>query len=94
MGIWISTAMLVAQIIIALVSYFSVHRNRSIYSINTAVLRMPHGTSNDRNALETSHINKMLTEGKYTILHVVQRADADLEIIMGQIKKGKTTESA
>jgi hypothetical protein len=84
----VTIAALVAQIIIAVVSYFTIYRHRSIYSIKTAVLRMPHGIDSDRHALETDQIDKMLESGKYTILQIVERAaDKDLEIVMGQIKK-------
>ncbi|MFH1639294.1 MAG: hypothetical protein ABIB93_03155 [Chloroflexota bacterium] len=86
--IWVEVGILIAQIITAVVSYFTIYRHRAVYSIKTAVLRMPHGTSLDRDALETSHIDKLLKEGKFTILQIVERnADKDLEIIMGQIKK-------
>jgi len=85
--IWPSVGILVAQIVIAVVTYFTAHRHRVIYGIKTAVLRMPHGTPTDVYALQTDHINKELESGKYTILQVVERAaDQDLEIILGQIK--------
>ena len=86
--IWVSIGILVAQVIIAIVTYLKIYRHRSIYGIKTAVLRMPHGTSSDVYALETEHIDKDLRGGKYTILQIVERyADKDLEIIMGQIKQ-------
>jgi len=86
----ISVGILIAQIAIAvgtLITYFKVHRHRAIYSIKTAVLRMPRGTPTDIYALKTEHIDKELADGKYTILQVVERVDKDLEIILGQIKK-------
>lgn len=86
--IWVSVGILVAQIIIAIVGYLTTYRHRSIYGIKTAVLRMPHGTRLDIDALDTKHIDKELRDGKYTVLQIVQRdADKDLEIIMGQIRK-------
>ena len=84
----ISIGILVAQIVIAVVSYLTLHRHRVVYSIKTAVLRMPHGTSSDAYALQTDHIDKELRSGKSTILQIVERdADKDLEIILGRIKK-------
>jgi hypothetical protein len=86
--LWISVGILVVQILVAVVSYFTIYRHRAVYGIKTAVLRMPHGTATDVYALETEHIDKELQGGKYTILQIVERfADKDLEIIMGQIKK-------
>ncbi|MBA7649784.1 hypothetical protein ES703_57582 [subsurface metagenome] len=86
--IWVSIGILVAQLIIAIVTYLTIHRHRSIFSIKTAVLRMPQGTHDDIYALNTEHINTALRDGKYTVLQIVERyADKDLEIIMGQIKK-------
>jgi len=69
--VWISASILIAQIAIAAVTYFTVHHHRAIYDIKTAVLRMPHETPSDACAavLQTDHIDK------------------DLEIILGQIKK-------
>lgn len=86
--VWISAGILVVQIAVAVVSYFTIYRHRAVYSIKTAVLRMPHGTATDVYALQTEHIDKELKGGKYTILQIVERdADKDLEIILGQIKK-------
>ncbi|MFC2007693.1 hypothetical protein ACFLVB_03755, partial [Chloroflexota bacterium] len=86
--IWISVGILIVQIIIAFVAYFTLYRHRVIYSIETDVLRMPKGTESDIHALRKEHINKRLQEGKYTILQIVERnSDKDLEIIYGQIKK-------
>lgn len=83
----ISGLILAAQIAIAVISYFKVYRHRVIYSLSTAVLRMPDGTASDTNALDTEHINKKLGSGKYTVLQVVERTvDHDMEIILGQIK--------
>ena len=64
--IWVSVGILVAQIIIAIVFYLTIYRHRVIYSIKTAVLRLPHGTSSDAHALDTEHINKDLFSGKFT----------------------------
>lgn len=86
--IWISACILAAQIIVAYISYRTLHRHRVVYALKTAVLRMPHGTRTDAHVLETEHIDKELESGKYTILQIVERdADKDLEIILGQIKK-------
>ena len=86
--IWVSIGILVVQLIIAIVSYLTIHRHRSIYSIKTAVLRMPQGTRDDIIALDTKHIDKDLRDGKYTVLQVVERyVDKHLEIVMGQIKR-------
>jgi len=86
--LWISVGILVVQILVAVLSYFTIYRHRAVYGIKTAVFRMPHGTATDVYALETKHIDKELQGGKYTILQIVERfADKDLEIIMGQIKK-------
>lgn len=85
--IWVSVCILIVQIIIALVSYFTIYRHRVVFGITTAVLRMPHGTRNDEYALQTEHINKLLASGNYTVLQVVEReADKDLELILGKIK--------
>jgi hypothetical protein len=85
---WVSIGALIAQIIIAIVFYKTIYRHRVIYSIKTAVLRMPHGTGDNINVLDTKHIDKELRDGKYTILQIVERdADKDLEIILGRIKK-------
>jgi hypothetical protein len=86
--VWISVGILAVQILVAVVSYFTVYRHRAVYGIKTAVLRMPQGTKNDVYALRTEHIDKELEGGKYTILQIVERyADKDLEIILGRIKK-------
>ncbi len=86
--VWASVGLLVVQIIVAVVSYLTLHRHRAVYGIKTAVLRMPSGIKNDIYALRTEHIDKQLRGGKYTILQIVERyADKDLEIIFGQIKK-------
>jgi len=85
--IWVSISVLVVQIIVALVSYFTIHRHRVVFGITTAVLRMPHGNRSDEDALRTQHINKLLASGNYTVLYVVEReADKDLELILGKIK--------
>ncbi len=85
--IWVSVCILIVQIIIALVSYFTIYRHRVVFGITTAVLRMPHGTRHDEYALRTEHINKLLASGNYTVLQVVEReADKDLELILGKIK--------
>jgi hypothetical protein len=88
--LWISVGILLVQIAIAVVSYFTTYRHRVVYGIKTAVLRMPHGTPIDAYSpiLQTDHIDKELRGGKYTILQIIERdADKDLEIILGQIKK-------
>jgi len=86
--IWIQLTILIAQILIAVVSYFTIYRHRVVYGLKTAVLSMPHGSASDVGALKTDHIDKELAGGKYTILQVVERAaDKNLEIILGQIKK-------
>lgn len=88
--IWAQIGILVIQLIIAIVSYLKAYRNRSIYSLKTAVLRMPSGTTLDgADILDTSYINEALKEGNYTVLNVAQRIDGDLEILMGRIKREK-----
>jgi hypothetical protein len=78
----------VLAVVLTAAAYFNIHRRRVVYSIKTAVLRMPHGTELDKyGCLETDHINKILQTGEYTILHVAERdADKDLELILGKIK--------
>jgi len=85
--IWVSLCILIVQIIVAVVSYFTIYRHRVVFGITTAVLRMPHGTHGDEYALRTEHINKLLASGNYTVLQVIEReADKDLELILGKIK--------
>jgi hypothetical protein len=84
---WFGVGVLLVQIIIAITSYFTIHRHRAVYGMKTAVLRMPHGEALDVYSLNTEHIDKDLKEGKYTILQIVERPDKDLEVILGQIKK-------
>ena len=85
---WISAGILAAQIIIAVVSYLTLHRHRVVYGLSTAVLRLPKGSRDDVNALQTKHIDDKLRSAKYTVLQIVERpVDGDLEIILGQIKK-------
>ena len=85
---WISAGILAVQIIIAVVSYLTLHRHRVVYGLSTAVLRLPKGSGDDVHALQTEHIDDKLRSAKYTILQIVERpADGDLEIILGQIKK-------
>jgi hypothetical protein len=84
----IQLVILIAQVIIALLSYFTIYRHRVIYGINTKVLRMPRGTQNDT-YITTEDINKSLGTGEYTVLQIVERPDKDLEIILGQIKRSK-----
>lgn len=71
--IWISLCVLIVQILVALVSYFTIYRHRVIYGIETVVLRMPHGTRNDEFALRKEHIDERLSSGVFTILQVVER---------------------
>ena len=86
--IWVSVALLVVQMIIAIVSYLTLYRHRVIYKLETAVLRMPKGMKDDIYSLNTENIDKKLKSGKYTVIQIVERdADKDLEIILGQIKK-------
>ena len=85
---WISAGILAAQIIIAVVSYLTLHRHRVVYGLSTAVLRLPRGSRDDVHALQTEHIDDKLRSAKYTVLQIVERpVDGDLEIILGQIKK-------
>lgn len=85
---WISAGILAAQIIIAVVSYLTLHRRRVVYGLGTAVLRLPKGSRDDIYALQTEHIDDKLRSAKYTVLQIVERpADGDLEIILGQIRK-------
>ena len=85
---WISAGILAAQIIIAVVSYLTLHRHRVVYGLSTAVLRLPKGSRDDVHALQTEHIDDKLRSAKYTVLQIVERpVDGDLEIILGQIKK-------
>lgn len=89
--VWISVGILIVQIIIAVVSYFTLYRHRVIYGLSTAVLRMPRGapgSPGEVGVLETEHIDRKLRSGKYTVLQIVERhVDKDLEIILGRIKK-------
>ena len=90
--IWVSVLLLVAQIVIAIVSYLTIYRHRVVYGIKTMVYRMPHGTQLDKYAQNTEHIDTVLKEGKYTILQIIERdSDKDLEIVLGQIKKDNDT---
>lgn len=86
--VWISIGILVVQVIVAVVSYCTLHRHRVVYGMSTAVLRMPKGSLDDVHALETGYIDDKLKSGKYTGLQIVERhADKNLEIILGRIKK-------
>ena len=83
--IWVSISILIVQIIIAVVSYFTIYRHRVVFGITTEVLRMPHGGRDDEHALQTQQINQLLASGDYTVLQVVERqADKDLELILGR----------
>jgi len=82
---WISLGILVVQGVLALLTYQRVYRHRSVYGIKTAVLRMPRGTKDDIHALDTSHIDAMLSDGRHTVLQVVERQDKDLEFIIGVV---------
>ena len=74
--------------LVALVSYLTIHRHRVVYSLSTAVLRPPEGSRDDVHAFQTEHIDKKLRSGKYNVLQILQRPDGrDFEIILGQIKK-------
>lgn len=85
---WISACILATQVIVAVVSYLTLHRHRVVYGLSTAVLRLPKDSRDDVEALQTDHVDNELRSGKYTILQIVQRpVDGDLEIIPGQIKK-------
>jgi hypothetical protein len=86
-SISISAGILLVQIVVALISYFTIHRHRAVYGMKTSVLRMPHGDALDIHALNTEHIDKFLKDGKYTVLQIVERSDKDLEIILGQTRK-------
>ena len=83
----ISIGILVAQVIVAVVSYCTLHRHQVAYGMGTPALRMPKGSLDDVHALETGHIDDKLKSGKYTVLQIIERhADKDLEIILGRIK--------
>ena len=85
---WISAGILSAQIIIAVISYLTLHRHRVVCGLSIAVLRLPKGSRDDVHAFQTEHIDDKLRSAKYTVLQIVERAaDGDLEIILGQIKK-------
>ncbi len=86
--VWISVGILIVQIAVALVSYFTVYRHRAVYSIKTSVLRMPHGTPHDVYSCKTEHIDEDLSSGKYTILQIIERdVDKDLAVVLEQIKQ-------
>lgn len=75
------------SIIALVISVKSWAKSRSIYKIETEVLRQPTGRSEDI-YISTDHINKKLQSGEYTILHMAERkADGDWELILGRIKK-------
>jgi len=80
-------AILICQIVVALVSYYTIYRHRVIYALKTAVLRMPREGLERCPVLDTRHIDQELRTGKYTIIQIVKREDGDLEVILGQIKK-------
>ena len=87
----ISSLILLANVIIAITTYKTIYRHRVIYGVKTEVLRMPKGTDDDINALNTTNIDKKLQSGNYTILGIVERnADKDLEMILGLIKRNVT----
>lgn len=78
---------IVISLIALLISIKSWAKSRSIYKIETEVLRQPTGRKEDM-YISTDHINKKLASGEYTILHVAERkADGDWELILGKIKK-------
>ena len=85
--LFVQIGILIVQIIVAVVSYLTLHRHRAIYGLSTAVLRMPKGSREDVDALKTEHIDSKLRGGKYTVLQIVERVDKDLEVILGQIKE-------
>lgn len=85
--IWVSMAILIAQIVIAIVSYFTVYRHRSIYAIKTKVFRLPKGNKFDTETLRTEDIDNILKDGKYTVLYFAVRDDRDLQVILGKIKE-------
>ncbi len=77
----------VFSIIAFVISVKSWAKSRSIYKIETEVLRQPTGRKEDM-YISTDHINKKLQSGEYTILHIAERkADGDWELILGKIKK-------
>ncbi len=89
-AVWVQISLgIVVQVLIALFSYLTIHRYRAVYDIKTAVLRLPHGESFDKDALDTSHIDTILRTGKYTILQIVERPDKDLQVVMGRIRKSR-----
>ena len=88
--IWISAGILVAQIVIGVVSYITLHRHRVVYGLRTEVLRLPDGSRDDV-YINTEHITEKLNSEKYTVLQIVPRPNnTDLEVILGQIKKIRT----
>ena len=85
---WGSVAILVAQVVVAVVSYLTVYRHRVIYSISTEVLALSTGDPTDPYLPGPGHINEKLRSSKYTVLQVVERFDkSGLVIVLGQIKK-------
>ena len=75
------------SIIALVISVKSWTKSRSIYKIETEVLRQPSGGHRDM-YISTDHINKKLQSGEYTILHIAERkVDGNWEVILGRIKK-------
>lgn len=78
---------IILSIIALVISVKSWAKSRSIYKIETEVLRQPTGRKEDM-YISTDHINKKMESGEYTILHIAERkADGDWELILGKIKK-------
>ena len=61
---WIQAGILTAQIIIAVVSYLTLHCYRVVQGLSTAVLRLPKGSRDDIHALQTEHIDHKFRSAK------------------------------
>lgn len=88
--IWIQIAILIIQVVIAIISYFKIYRHRVVYGIKRYSFHPP-TFEPPYSAVETekeiSQVNEELVSGKYTILQMVARTECDIEVYLGQLRK-------
>ena len=80
---WIPTLLSLAAICVSIKAW---SKSRTVYGVETIVLRQPTGGRDDLSS-DTLEINKKLSAGHYTILSILQRRDGDTDLLLGRTVK-------
>lgn len=86
---WDKSIPIILSLLALIISIKSWVKSRSIYGVETYVLRQTTGNKDDIENGDKKMINHKLSSGEYTILSVQERtkSDNDWELILGRIKK-------